>query len=662
MYFKHFKIGVHEKCAFLIIVFALVLRIILIAQSWPQTNSDEGTLGLMTLHIAYRGEHPIFFYGQGYMGSFEAYLAAILFQLFGSSLFMLRFGLVLLFALFLVSIYLLTNLLYTKNLALATLCLLSLGSEGILYIELRAIGGYAEILLCSTLLLLLATWLSLSLPLSGIGFGEHHRGSRRGGGRAVGWWGPLWPPAVPVWSFTSGRPQGPPPLPTPLPPLRDAPPSQGAINRAPTRYALYACWGLLAGFGVWTDLLVLPFVLVSGLLLVVFCWREWRTWAPLCLMLGFSIGILPSIIYNLTTPSNEGTLYFFFRIYSSQVAGKAVVSHILFSQKVLGTLLVGIPNATGANPICPNHNLPFFGLFSSDSLQCTLLQGSWSLGALTLWTIAVALTIKTLWTHLRHQEHSKAGGRGQAIAPTMDALGRLIDRKHSRGDGLSSPCSPTLSSPWGVEMRQTTVRYVARLMLLSGAALTVLLFALSPVSALDPWTNSRYLFCLLIATPAVIAPLWKNEGGIHLLSTWRGKLLAAVKVIPLLYISVMLVVGTMNVYKLVPQAQAFNQQEDQLISNLLQVGATHIYSEYWTCDRIVFLSDERIICGVVNDDLKPGYNRYQPYYALVTKDSHASYVFPLGSPEAFNFEQKIAHTGQHFQRFVFDGYVVYKPV
>jgi len=338
-------------------------------------------------------------------------------------------------------------------------------------------------------------------------------------------------------------------------------------------------------------------------------------------MLGFSIGILPSIIYNLTTPSNEGTLYFFFRIYSSQVAGKAVVSHILFSQKVLGTLLVGIPNATGANPICPNHNLPFFGLFSSDSLQCTLLQGSWSLGALTLWTIAVALTIKTLWTHLRHQEHSKAGGRGQ-----------------------------------------TTVRYVARLMLLSGAALTVLLFALSPVSALDPWTNSRYLFCLLIATPAVIAPLWKNEGGIHLLSTWRGKLLAAVKVIPLLYISVMLVVGTMNVYKLVPQAQAFNQQEDQLISNLLQVGAIHIYSEYWTCDRIVFLSDERITCGVVNDDLKPGYNRYQPYYALVTKDSHASYVFPLGSPEAFNFEQKIAHTGQHFQRFVFDGYVVYKPV
>ena len=38
-------------------------------------------------------------------------------------------------------------------------------------------------------------------------------------------------------------------------------------------------------------------------------------------------------------------------------------------------------------------------------------------------------------------------------------------------------------------------------MLLGSAALTLLLFALSPVAALDPWTNSRYLICLLIATP-----------------------------------------------------------------------------------------------------------------------------------------------------------------
>ncbi|HLQ29571.1 MAG TPA: hypothetical protein VK140_10085 [Ktedonobacteraceae bacterium] len=38
----------------------------------------------------------------------------------------------------------------------------------------------------------------------------------------------------------------------------------------------------------------------------------------------------------------------------------------------------------------------------------------------------------------------QAPGRGQAIAPTMDELGRLMHRRHSRGDGLSSPCCATL--------------------------------------------------------------------------------------------------------------------------------------------------------------------------------------------------------------------------
>src|SRR5437868_7370075 len=81
MFLKHLNINRHGLCAFFIILFAIVLRIILIVQGWPATDSDEGTLGLMARHIAYRGEYPIFFYGQGYMGSFEAYLGAILFHL-----------------------------------------------------------------------------------------------------------------------------------------------------------------------------------------------------------------------------------------------------------------------------------------------------------------------------------------------------------------------------------------------------------------------------------------------------------------------------------------------------------------------------------------------------------------------------------------------------
>src|SRR6266480_1863463 len=54
MRLKRFKIGIHEICAFCLIIFATVLRVILISQGWPETDSDEGTMGLMALHIAYR--------------------------------------------------------------------------------------------------------------------------------------------------------------------------------------------------------------------------------------------------------------------------------------------------------------------------------------------------------------------------------------------------------------------------------------------------------------------------------------------------------------------------------------------------------------------------------------------------------------------------------
>src|SRR5260370_14320206 len=105
------------------ILIATLLRFLLISQGWPQTDSDESTMGLMALHIAYRGEHPTFFYGQNYMGSLEAYLGAVFFHLFGTSIFSLRMGLILLFTLFLISMYLLTSLLYSRGLALVSLVL-----------------------------------------------------------------------------------------------------------------------------------------------------------------------------------------------------------------------------------------------------------------------------------------------------------------------------------------------------------------------------------------------------------------------------------------------------------------------------------------------------------------------------------------------------------
>src|ERR1700730_9635918 len=79
-----------------IIAGAMLLRLILIALNWPTTNSDEGTIDLMARHIAFLGQHPLFYDGQNYMGPGEAYLGALFFRVLGSSLFAERLSLVLL--------------------------------------------------------------------------------------------------------------------------------------------------------------------------------------------------------------------------------------------------------------------------------------------------------------------------------------------------------------------------------------------------------------------------------------------------------------------------------------------------------------------------------------------------------------------------------------
>src|SRR5437899_854055 len=136
MQFKQFRFGPYEFGLIAVVFVATLIRFMLIHSNWPVTTSDEGTIDLMALHIAFRGEHPIFYYGQSYMGPLEAYIGAVLFRLFSVSVFILRLGLLPLFALFVICMYLLTSLLYTKKLALAVVCLLALGSDNIMLHQL----------------------------------------------------------------------------------------------------------------------------------------------------------------------------------------------------------------------------------------------------------------------------------------------------------------------------------------------------------------------------------------------------------------------------------------------------------------------------------------------------------------------------------------------
>ncbi len=278
-------------CALIVIALGGLLRLTLIVAGWPASDSDESTMGIMALHIAAHTDFPVFFYGQRYMGALEAYLAAGVFQVFGPSLVALRLGMALLATLWLGAMYLLGRALYTPWLAVFCCALLAVGPSEGLYRELWAGGGYGETLLTAALLMALATWLALTSSDSPASTRPH-------------WY---------------------------------------------KRLAGFAAWGLVAGLGVWSDTLVLPFALCSGLLLAAFCWREWRAALP-CLLGSLVIGALPLLIYAVAAPDHN-PLAGAFAIQRSSDAWSGNVP-ALFVGQVVGTLFVALPAITGGASLC----------------------------------------------------------------------------------------------------------------------------------------------------------------------------------------------------------------------------------------------------------------------------------------------------------------------
>ena len=139
----------------LILALAAGLRLWLLARDVPTLNSDEATVGLMALHVL-RGEWTVFYWGQPYMGSLEAILAAPAIALFGPTSLGLHLAPLVLCLAFLVTIYLLGARLFSRRTGLVSALLLAVGPPFFVVLSLRALGGYIETLLFGNVLLLLA--------------------------------------------------------------------------------------------------------------------------------------------------------------------------------------------------------------------------------------------------------------------------------------------------------------------------------------------------------------------------------------------------------------------------------------------------------------------------------------------------------------------------
>lgn len=201
-------------------------------------------------------------------------------------------------------------------------------------------------------------------------------------------------------------------------------------------------------------------------------------------------------------------------------------------------------------------------------------------------------------------------------------------------------------------------------MILIGAGLTLIGFILfTQASAVTPWLSARYLAGLLIALPAVLYPLWKRRDVLDLAPGRIVYLKTAVKYSIPLIIFVACLLGTINIFTVqLPQANASDQGLQQLIDILLQKGGTRIYTTYNDCDRLAFLSDERIICAALDDGLRPGLDRYYPYRQVVADASHPFYVFPINSRQSLLLEQKAGQEHLAYKKYVMSGYNIYDPV
>ena len=512
---------------------AAAVRFTLLALEWPASNSDEGTFGLMAIHIAEGRHFPDFMYGQAYMGSAESYLAAAVFWLSGPSLVALRVPMVLMYLVFLLVMYVLARRLYGSGVALVSVGLLTLGSRELYGHQLVTQGAIPETLLAGSILLLLS----------------HRLLETAGGG-----------------------------------------------NSARRRWML-AGWGLAVTLGLWSTLLVAPFVLTSGVLLWL-ARRRHRGSAPRgggwAMAGGLLVGALPWLAHDLPRPFAETSVAALIELYTHGGTGLNGARSAGLVSQVTNTVTTSLAYVTGGSAVAHPHSPPAWPFGFSGSWRPPTddaITTGWGAFLILLWTAGVIGVLRALRR------------RGAALP---DAV----------ADGSA-----------GTRRRHRSQLY-GRFAMLISAGLTTAAFAASPTPGVAPANNVRYLIGVLVATPAVVAPLWA-------LRPAGPRFARVVRLGALGLVAVTLALGTVQAFRDASRGPG-EAASRELIRALQHNGINRIYSGYLDCGRLLFISREQLVCAVLfegpGDSLRTGFDRHLPYRATVHADPRAAYVFRSGDP------------------------------
>nr|WP_218908505.1 hypothetical protein [Micromonospora jinlongensis] len=204
---------------------------------------------------------------------------------------------------------------------------------------------------------------------------------------------------------------------------------------------------------------------------------------------------------------------------------------------------------------------------------------------------------------------------------------------------------------------------VVQLALVAGAALTLLSYVRSPLAATSPLDNARYLSVLQLSVPAVLWPLW-----VAAVACWRGtvgalgRLTGALSTAVLAALTATTVVITVLFAATDTGASRTEEREARELAAALRADGPHeVYGDYWTCNRLIFNTDETVVCGVLDGDLSPGQNRYLPYWRQVGRAERPGYVVEVDSPMDRRLRRLLADRADTALVREVGGYRVYHP-
>ncbi|MCB9855816.1 MAG: glycosyltransferase family 39 protein [Phycisphaerales bacterium] len=153
--------------AFACFAIALVARWPFVSVGETLLHSDEAIVGIMAQDIAAGQQFPIYFYGQRYMGSLEAYTVAAFSAIFDNPIQALRFAPAFYLALIVLTQYLMLKRWFGRAGGLVGAAALIACSPMFMQWSISARGGYVEIMLWGSMLLFAyGEWFVEPIPVS----------------------------------------------------------------------------------------------------------------------------------------------------------------------------------------------------------------------------------------------------------------------------------------------------------------------------------------------------------------------------------------------------------------------------------------------------------------------------------------------------------------